>query len=49
MSDTDPTSPWWEFISYLRCCESLGIEPSVGRFMSYQRYFQKHGIKSKSP
>jgi len=24
MSDTDPTAPWYEFISYCRCCESLG-------------------------
>ena len=45
MSDTDPTSPWWEFISYCRCCESLGVIPSVGRFMAYQRYFKTYGIK----
>lgn len=37
----DPTTPWYEFNSYCECCYSLGIEPSVGRFMAYQRYFSQ--------
>ena len=40
MSDTDLTSPWFEFLSYIRCCESLGITPSINRFLSYNRYYQ---------
>lgn len=44
MSDTDPTSPWYEFLSYVRCCESLEITPSVQRFMSYQKYLKSVGI-----
>jgi hypothetical protein len=44
MSDTDPTSPWWEFISYCRCCESLEIKPSVQRFMRYNAYLKEIGV-----
>jgi hypothetical protein len=44
MSDTDPTAPWYEFISYLRCCESLGVTPSLQRFMAYQRYLKSVGL-----
>jgi hypothetical protein len=40
MNDTDPTAPWFEFISYIRCCESLNIEPKLGKFMSYNRYYK---------
>ena len=39
MSDTDPTAPWYEFLSYIRCCESLGVNPSVNRFIAYNRYY----------
>jgi hypothetical protein len=39
MSDTDPTSAWFEFISYLRCCESLGIAVSMNKFLAYQKYY----------
>jgi hypothetical protein len=39
MSDTDPTSPWYEFLSYIRCCESLGVKPSLNRFIGYNRYY----------
>lgn len=41
MSDTDPTAPWYEFISYLRCCESLEVKPSIQRFMRYQSYVRE--------
>jgi len=44
MSDTDSTSPWYEFVSYCRCSESLGIVPSVQRFFAYQRYLKSVGI-----
>lgn len=40
MSDTDPTAPWFEFLSYIRCCESLGVTPSMNRFLAYNRYFK---------
>ena len=39
MSDTDPTSPWFEFLSYIRCCGSLNITPNINRFLSYNRYY----------
>lgn len=40
MSDTDPSSPWFEFISYIRCCESLDVTPSMNRFLAYNRYYK---------
>lgn len=39
----DPTTPWYEFLSYLECCNSLEQKPSVGRFVAYNRYFRMHG------
>jgi hypothetical protein len=44
MSDTDPSSPWYEFISYCRCCESLGVKVSIQRFMIYQKYLKAIGV-----
>lgn len=44
MNDTDLTSPWWEFLSYCRCCESLEIKPSIQKFMNYQKYLKTIGI-----
>ena len=44
MSDTDPTAPWYEFISYIRCCESLDIAPSLQRYMAYRRYLKSVGV-----
>lgn len=41
----DETTSWFEFNSYLECCKSLGITPSLQRFMAYQRYFKTYGIK----
>ena len=40
MSDTDPTAPWYEFLSYVRCCESLGQKVSLQRFMCYNAYLK---------
>jgi hypothetical protein len=44
MSDTDKTAPWYEFISYIRCCESLGVPASVQRFFGYRRYLKEVGV-----
>jgi hypothetical protein len=44
VSDTDPTAPWYEFISYIRCCESLDVTPSLQRFMAYQKYLKSVGV-----
>ena len=48
MSDTDPTAPWYEFISYLRCCESLEVNPSLTKFIRYNEYYKYYGSKQKS-
>ena len=40
MPALDPTTPWFEFLSYCECCWSLGVEPSVHRFTRYQAYYR---------
>lgn len=40
----DSTTPWFEFNSYIECCKSLNVKPSVQRFMGYQRYIKSLGI-----
>jgi hypothetical protein len=44
MSDTDPTAPWFDFVSYCRCCESLNRPVSIGGFMRYRAYLREVGI-----
>ncbi len=42
----DPTTSFYEFLSYVECCESLNVsgQPSVGRFMAYRRYLKSVGV-----
>jgi len=42
----DPTTSWYEFNSYIECCESLGIkdQPKIGRFLRYRRYLKEVGV-----
>ena len=44
MSDTDPTAPWFDFVAYCRCCESLDRPVSIGGFMRYRAYLREVGI-----
>ncbi len=44
MSDTDPTAPLYEFLSYCRCCESLDRPVTIGGFMRCRAYLRKIGI-----
>lgn len=41
----DPTTPHYEFNSYMECCRSLEVIPSVQKFMTYQKYFKTYGSK----
>jgi hypothetical protein len=36
----DPTTPWYELLSYLECCNSLGIKPSLNKFIRYNNYYK---------
>jgi hypothetical protein len=45
MSDTDPTAPWYEFVQFCRCCESLGVPIRLQSFMRYQQYIKEIGLK----
>ena len=40
----DKTTPWFEFNSYIFACESLGVIPSIQRFMRYQQYLKSIGV-----
>ncbi len=40
----DPTTPHYEFNSYIECCESLDIAPSLQRYMAYRRYLKSVGV-----
>jgi hypothetical protein len=38
------SSPWYEFNSYLDCCLSLGVTPSVGRWSRYMKMCNERGV-----
>ena len=40
MFSLDRTTPWYEWLSYTECCESLGLMPSYLRFIRYSKYLQ---------
>ena len=40
----DPTTSFYEFNSYIECCKSLNVAPSVQRFMRYQNYIKEIGV-----
>ena len=40
----DPTTPHYEFNSYVRCCESLGVPVRLQSFMRYQQYLRDIGV-----
>ena len=43
----DPTTPWHDWLCYCEICDSLGPisgQPSLGRFMAYQKYLKSVGI-----
>ena len=44
----DPTTPWYEFLSYLECCNSLNVKPSLQKFLRYNQYYKNYGTKQKS-
>jgi hypothetical protein len=40
----DPTTPHYEFNSYVECCESLNRPVRIGGFMRYQAYLREIGV-----
>lgn len=38
--ELDPTTPWYEWLSYLECCASLGVKPSLSKFLRYNEYYR---------
>ena len=36
----DYSTPWFEWLSYLECCESLNVKPSLNRFLRYNSYYR---------
>lgn len=41
----DPTTPWYEFLSYQECCFSLGVPCRMGSFLRYHAYLREVGVK----
>lgn len=35
----DPTTPWFEFLSYQECCWSLNRPVRLGSFLRYNQYY----------
>lgn len=48
MGALDPTTPWYEFLSYCECCWSLEFTPSVQRFLSYSAYYRSVNVQLQS-
>lgn len=40
----DSTTSYFEFNSYMECCKSLEVQPSVQRFLAYHRYLKETGV-----
>lgn len=40
----DPTTPWYEFLSYQECCWSLNVPVKINRFMRYRNYLKEVGV-----
>lgn len=41
----DPTTPFYEFLSYQECCWSLNRPVRIGSFMRYNAYLKEMNIK----
>lgn len=41
----DPTTPWYEFLSYQECCWSLGVPVRMTSFLRYHQYLKEIGVK----
>ena len=40
----DYSTPWAEFNSYIECCKSLNVVPSLRRYFGYRNYLKSIGI-----
>jgi hypothetical protein len=36
----DATTPWFEYLSYLECCASLNVQPSLTKWLRYNTYYR---------
>lgn len=39
----DYNTPWFEFLSYVECCNSLGVLPSITKWVRYNNYYKQYG------
>lgn len=37
----DPTTSYYEFLSYQECCKSLNVKGSIQKFMRYNSYYKE--------
>ena len=40
----DPTTPYYEFLSYCECCKSLNRPIYITNFMRYNNYLKEIGV-----
>jgi len=40
----DPTTPYYEFLSYCECCRSLNRPIYITNFMRYNNYLKEIGV-----
>jgi hypothetical protein len=40
----DPTTPWYEFLSYQECCWSLDRPVRITGFIRYNAYLKEIGV-----
>lgn len=40
----DPTTSFYEFLSYQECCRSLGVPVRLQSFMRYHAYLKQTGV-----
>lgn len=44
----DPTTAWYEYLSYQECCRSLNVPESLQRWMNYQKFYKNDFKELKS-
>lgn len=40
----DYSTAWGEFNSYIECCRSLNVEPSLRRYFGYRNYLKSVNV-----
>jgi hypothetical protein len=44
----DPTTPWYEYLSYQECCRSLNRPERLSGWLRYQQYYKNNFKEGKN-